>query len=546
MELSLSYNEGDRQMSQKKMNRRDLLCASAAVMAGGKILASEALGAEGKATRLKAGVGKRDITGTKVNAMMDDPAMKAALGVTKANHKGVRVNDPLMVKVLVIDDGGMKFVLITLDVIAIGGIGELSESDSNLIRSKVAGELGISEGNVMMAASHTHLVGGQLSKNVVKLTVEAVKDAAANMEGVTVGAGKGFENTIAMNRRIRLKNGKAWTIRHANPCPPDEEVAGIGPMDPEVGVLRVDKADGSPLAVVYNYTCHPYTGLPAKGVTGEYPAYASKVIESTFEGSTAFFVQGACGDITEVLYKDTGRSRDCRPFGTALGVATVDAVRKIETKDGALKVISAKMDFPARTDWDKKFAALDAEEKKLLRSLAGTSMNCETFVPSYIKYSLDPKTPAYYSYRYMQEKEQGIEGLEQRDAEQRRNIGKYRRNMLAMEKLTRIQANRGMLSTRKKDIGGRSKINCQMQAIKIGDFHMITFPAEVFVQVGLNIKKNSAKSNTFFGGYANGYIHYTPVADEFDCDAYENYNCWLAAEWQDMFEKKALGMLAAL
>ena len=69
-----------------------------------------------------------------------------------------------------------------------------------------------------------------------------------------------------MNRRLRLADGKAWTIRRAMPSPPDDEVGGVGPTDPEIGVLRLDRADGSPLAVLYNFAVHPYGGVPSGAV----------------------------------------------------------------------------------------------------------------------------------------------------------------------------------------------------------------------------------------------------------------------------------------
>jgi hypothetical protein len=517
-------------MSQEKIDGRKSVYAGAAVIAGTAV-AAHAMGKVG----LRAGCGKRNITKN-----------QATSGVVKGKHRDVRVNDPLMAKALVLEDGDTKFVIIAMDVLAIGGVGDLSFSQGDAIRSKAAEVLDISEDYVMINASHTHLVCGQLSKDVVDLTVEAVRDAAASMEPVTVGAGKGFENTIAMNRRLRLTNGKHWTIRHANPCPPDEEVAGVGPMDPEVGILRVDRLDGRCLAIMYNYACHAFLGVPGRGVTGEFPAYASEVIEDTFEGCTALFIQGAGGDIMEVLYKDVARERDCRPLGMALGRATVESAEKIETKDGSLKVISTKLDLPARSDFERKFAEFDAEERVLLKSLAGTSLNCETFVPLYVKYNLDKGTPGYYSYRYIHEKEQGIEGLSQRDAEQRRNIAKYKKNLAVMEKLTRIGTNRGLLAGNQKKLGDRDTVRCHVQAIRIGDFHMVTFPAEVLVQVGLNIKEQSSKPNTFFAGFSNGYVEYAGIASEYECDADENYDSLLDRKWEPIFMKKALSMLEEL
>jgi len=117
--------------------------------------------------------------------------------------------------------------------------------------------LNIKPENVLINASHLHGPGPSYS-DIDKPIVKAVKEAIKNMVPVDAGVGKGYEDRIMENRRIKLKNGKEWTIRHANPLPPDEEVAGIGPVDPEIGILRLNRKDGRTLAVVYNFACHPY------------------------------------------------------------------------------------------------------------------------------------------------------------------------------------------------------------------------------------------------------------------------------------------------
>ena len=49
------------------------------------------------------------------------------------------------------------------------------------------------------------------------------------------------------NRRLLLKDGREADVRHAYSLPPDEAVAGAGPIDPEIGILRLDRTDGRPL-----------------------------------------------------------------------------------------------------------------------------------------------------------------------------------------------------------------------------------------------------------------------------------------------------------
>ena len=63
--------------------------------------------------------------------------------------------------------------------------------------------------------------------------------------------------------------------------------------------------DGRPLAVVYNFACHPIMNPPSKGNSADYPGYASQVIETALgDGTTALFVQGCGGDVNPVRYKE--------------------------------------------------------------------------------------------------------------------------------------------------------------------------------------------------------------------------------------------------
>ena len=55
----------------------------------------------------------------------------------------------------------------------------------------------------------------------------------------------------------QLRDGGEADMRRAYAMPRDEDTAGVGPIDPQIGLLRLDHEDGRPLAVVYNFACHP-------------------------------------------------------------------------------------------------------------------------------------------------------------------------------------------------------------------------------------------------------------------------------------------------
>jgi len=372
---------------------------------------------------LRAGVAKSDIT---------------------TSAEGAVINDPLYAKALVLDDGSTQVIIIAIDAVAIGNIFDIKDEFLPELRGRIQKELSIPGRNVLVNASHTHPPCGLLCEDAeqVDRTFDAVSRALQNMVPVKVGAGVGHEDRFIINRTLRLKNGQGWTIRHANPCPPDEEVEGLGPIDPEIGILRIDRTDGRPLAVVYNYACHPLLGVPGGAITANFPGFASKVIEENLgNDAMALFLQGAGGDITEVLYKDVNRPRDAKPPGTMLGLSTLAALRDIQTKDARLSVASETVAFPRRTDAPERIEALQREQTELLESLRSTSLNIKTFLPLYIKYALSPDFPSDYSYRYMQAEKTGTDELVAMDSQNRANIEKYLSNIHAMEKLARIQDN---------------------------------------------------------------------------------------------------------
>lgn len=272
------------------------------------------------------------------------------------------------------------------------------------------------------------------------------------MVPVNIGVGKAFENRITENRRLKLTNGKEWTIRHANPLPPDEKVVDIGPVDPEIGILRLDKKNGDPLAVLYNFAVHPYQGVPNQGLTADVPAFSSKVIESNLPtDAMAIFLQGCLGDISTVLYKDVNNPKNAETLGNILGLSTLEALKKLKrSKNSELKVVREVIEIPSRTDIPERIATLEDEQEKLLRSLRGTSLNFKTFFPLYLTYNINEEYPSYYSHRYLHEKMTDRDDLENLDKENRRNIDKYRRNIYAMEKLTRIQGNLAILKEQEK------------------------------------------------------------------------------------------------
>lgn len=462
----------------------------------------------------------------------------------------VVVHDPLRVKTLVLDDGSTKAVIVCLDV---GGV---STTLLSMIRSRLRDELSVDEASVLVGASHNHHTQGQVASDVVDRTLKAIRRATETMAPVKIGVGVGHEDRIMMNRRLRLQDGRQWTIRRANPSPRASDIAGLGPADPEIGILRIDKASGEPLAVLYNFAGHAYGGVPNDGVTADFPGFASAVLEEAFGGgAVALFLQGASGDVTPVRYKDVDVPPPTEQLGTMLGLSTLKAVNRIETHDGGtIKAVSETIELPRRQDAEARVASLESQQEKVLQFFtgigcgthgAGTFLNFKSFLPLYMKHNVDPDHPSYSSYLYAHEEATGKKGLEHLDAENRKRVEKYLACIRQMERLIRIRSNLQIMRRHAKR-AAEGSIAVEVQGIRIGDFVLVTFPGEMFAEVGLRIKKQSPFEHTFVAGYANGHLGYGPTADAYEAQAYEDCLTPFAAEWQEIYEAKALEVLGRL
>ena len=458
------------------------------------------------------------------------------------------INDPLHVRALVIKDETTTLAIVTLDVVAIGEIGQIGNGFLPQLRGRIETELGIPPEHVLVNASHCH---GVPCDDVDERTFQAVREAAQNMVPVYVGAGTGQEDRIMENRRLKLKSGKEVDVRHRYSMPPDEEVAGAGPIDPEIGILRLDSEDGETVAVVYNFACHPIQNNPGMRNTADMTGFSSQVIEDNLsEDTIALFIQGCGGDINPAFYKDVAHPRRAEPLGNLLGLSTLKALRKIgSAPDDRFTILNETIELP-RADVAQRIIELESEQQQALRSLGGTSLNLKTFLPLVVRYNLWSDFPSYYSHSYLQEEALGRDDLSQLDAENRRNIQQYIGNIHTMERLTRMNTNLILLRKHHATMLAADKrtLDVELMGVRIGDFVLLTFPGELTVQIGLNLKQVSPYDLTFVAGYTNGYIYYAPTTEQLlnVGGAQEDSDCMLAPHWQKIYEDKATEMLGKL
>jgi neutral ceramidase len=227
-------------------------------------------------------------------------------------------HDPLFAKALLLDDGPHRLALVTLDLGRTFGVESM-----DAVRRRVRGSAGVEQ--VFFFASHTHsgpfindtYPGGKRpawEERALDRIATGIEQAAGRLQPAALGVGEG-EVLIGHNRRYVQLNGTVKMLwRNATKTP-------THPLDPRVGILRVDGRDGKVLAVLVNYACHPVVFGPDNlKYSADYPSAMAAVVEQAFgDGTVCLFLQGAAGDINpyfdktplaedaEKLMQETGR-----------------------------------------------------------------------------------------------------------------------------------------------------------------------------------------------------------------------------------------------
>ena len=465
-------------------------------------------------------------------------------------REGIRVHDPLAAKALVLQADAQPVVLLTLDVVAIGGIGRIGDDFLPNLRARLEKECGIPPERVFVNASHCH---GIPAPETPELAFQTVRKAWQGMVPVRVGSGSVLEDRISENRRLRLRDGSEADMRRAYALPPDSEVLAIGPIDPMVALVRIDRMDGTPLAALYQFACHPILNPPSLGNSADFPGFASRVIEAGLgHGAVALFLQGCGGDINPVRYKSVQELPQAETLGNLLGVRVMGALKELKTGgDNRLRVLSERVVLPRGRDLAARIAAVEAERARLVQGLKGTDLDFRSFLPLYLQERLAPESPSFHVQGYLHEKSLGQDARRLLDGDNHRHVEAYLGNVRIMEQLTRLNANLALLRKHALEIeaAGSRPLEAELGGLRIGDFRWITFPGELTVEVGLELKRKAGPGGlACVSGYTNGYLYYLPtelqrrnrgVAQE-DCD------CVVAPEWRAVFEARALSVLKKL
>ncbi len=201
---------------------------------------------------------------------------------------GTGVHDPIRARALVLESGERRVLWVSVDLIAVDA-DMLSEFKERLAVK------GIRYDAMILGASHTHSGPGAFSRSrlfgfvaldslvpevrelILERMAQAVERADSKKVAARIGTGRGEVRGVTASR------------------------VGLG-LDPEVGVLKVVRADGAPIALLWNYAIHGTMLGPANLLlSGDVMGAASQEVERTL-GVPALYTNGAVGDVSPALH----------------------------------------------------------------------------------------------------------------------------------------------------------------------------------------------------------------------------------------------------
>ncbi len=294
------------------------------------------------AAPLRAGAARVDITPETSQWLMGYNARKST---------GVR--DRIFHRAIALEAGGQTFYLVSSDL-CLFSPSVYDEAARDLQR-----ELGIPRSHFWWSVTHSHatpevgppgiykaLLGRsdhEYDREYAGLVKDAllrvVKEAKAKLEPARIAFGQGV-SMANINRRAKDVDGTVSLGLN-----PD------GPADRQIGLIRLERPDGSLLALVANYAIH---GTVMSGanlqISGDAPGVVSAYLEQKL-GAPVLFVNGAAGNLAPIysVYADA-KSGHLTQFNVLLGDRILAALKTMApgTADVTLQASEAPIATPNR------------------------------------------------------------------------------------------------------------------------------------------------------------------------------------------------------
>ena len=257
------------------------------------------------------------------------------------------IHDSIYHRIIVLDDGSTQFFLISTEVCL------MSPSEYDHVAGILQKKLGIQPVNFWWSVTHTHSapeVGvpglaeafmGDRYKHPVdtaytdfieKSLIEGIQEARQKLEPARLGVGWGYSQAN-INRRAIDVDGRASLGLN-----PD------GPVDRRIGLLRLEKADRSPLALIVNYPIHgTVLGQENVEISGDVTGMVANYVEHQ-TGVPVLFINGAAGNLAPIysVYPNP-RAGHLSQFRVLLGDKILEANNKLAVTSDSIKLFTGAL-----------------------------------------------------------------------------------------------------------------------------------------------------------------------------------------------------------
>ena len=419
------------------------------------------------------------------------------LGYVRRDVAPRRTIDPLLATCVYLADDDDVAVIIAAD------LANLAPGFADSVRRSVADAVGCRPDQVLLNSSHSHAApwpGAQLklggeSDTWTELELaywDAVPQHFARVAGearaaateARVAGAVGHAPGLAVNRRERTADGR--TILGWNPD---------GFVDDAVPSIRIDGIDGSPIATLVGFGCHPVVVGPDVAAAGsDFVGPLRQQVEA-IRGGVTVFLQGAAGNVLplECFFDTTGPEV---VMGRRLGLEAAHAIADAEPR----AVDVERLDFGSVTPISlyRRIPQPDQPRQPL--------RTAHRVVPLPLL-----EAPSADALRYeLEEREVDLQSrIERGEGRVTTNPIGYH---IAWLRLMLEQAAAGPLPT---EIAG------EVWASRIGDCAVVGTPGEIFGEIGAAVRDASPAGTTIFAGYCGGVLGYVSTPEEYPFGGYE-------------------------
>ena len=321
-------------------------------------------------TSMAAGAAQFRASVVKIDITPDQPQWLLGYGPRQSTG----VHDHIYQRIVAMDDGETQFFLVSTDICL------YSPSVYDEVMSALAAETGIKPVQVWWTVTHTHSApevgppglgeafmgerykhdhNTEYTARVKKSVIEGIKAARTKLEPARLGVGWGMA-MANINRRARDLEGQTYLGLN-----PD------GPADRQIGLIRLERADGRLLALIANYAMHG-TALGGENVliTGDAPGIVAAYVEEKL-GVPMLYINGAAGNLAPIYTVCPDfESAHLGQFRPLLGDKIIAANNRIGPTTAAVRLAAAEqiVETPRKTnmgwapDLEKYLRKTDAGE----------------------------------------------------------------------------------------------------------------------------------------------------------------------------------------